>query len=103
MLAERPCRVIIHSDGARENGDAPDPRHAGRRRGADRRLIGMPAPREVHRRSTQVLSVAMLVLGVAMIVRAVTAGGGVLAVGVVLGVLFVAAGLGRLWVARGHG
>jgi len=63
----------------------------------------MPAPREVHRRSTQVLSAAMLVLGVAMIVRAVTAGGGVLAVGVVFGALFVAAGLGRFWVARGHG
>jgi len=28
VLAERPCRVIIHSDGARENGDAQYPRHA---------------------------------------------------------------------------
>jgi APA family basic amino acid/polyamine antiporter len=28
VLAERPCRVIIHSDGARENGDAPHPRQA---------------------------------------------------------------------------
>ncbi len=46
----------------------------GRRRGPDRRSIcAMPAPREVHRRSTQVLSAAMLLLGVAMIVRAVTA------------------------------
>jgi hypothetical protein len=35
-----------------------------------------------------------------MIVRAVAAGGGALAVGVVFGVLFVAAGAGRLWVAR---
>ncbi len=47
------------------------------------------------------LSAVMLVLGVAMIVRAVTAGGGVLAVGVVFGALFVAAGLGRLWVGEG--
>jgi hypothetical protein len=42
----------------------------------------------------------MLVLGLAMIVRALTAGGGPLAVGVVFGALFVLAGAGRLWVAR---
>jgi hypothetical protein len=53
----------------------------------------------VHRRATQILSLAMLVLGLAMIVRALTAGGGPLAVGVVFGALFVAAGAGRLWVA----
>ena len=50
---------------------------------------------------TQLLSVAMLVIGVALIVRALAGGGGALAVGVVFGALFVAAGLGRLWVARG--
>jgi hypothetical protein len=54
----------------------------------------------IHRAGTVILSAAMLVLGIAMIVRAVTAGGGVLAVGVVFGLLFVAAGAGRLWVAR---
>jgi hypothetical protein len=54
----------------------------------------------VHRNATRILSVAMLVLGIAMIVRAVTAGGGPLAVGVVFGLLFVAAGAGRLWVAN---
>jgi len=43
----------------------------------------------------------MLVIGVALIVRALAGGGGALAVGVVFGALFVAAGLGRLWVARG--
>jgi hypothetical protein len=42
----------------------------------------------------------MLVLGLAMIVVALAAGGGVLARGVVLGAPFVAAGGGRLWVAR---
>ena len=63
----------------------------------------MPAARNVHRRGTQLLSVAMLVIGVALIVRALAGGGGALAVGVVFGALFVAAGLGRLWVARGHG
>jgi hypothetical protein len=63
----------------------------------------MRAPRNVHRTGTRVLSVAMLVIGLAMIVRAVTAGGGPLAVGVVFGALFVAAGAGRLWVARPRG
>jgi len=53
----------------------------------------------VHRNATTVLSVAMLVIGVALIVRAVSAGGGPLAVGVVFGLLFIAAGAGRLWVA----
>jgi hypothetical protein len=60
----------------------------------------MRARRDVHRRGTEVLSVAMVVLGLAMIIRAVAGGGGVLAIGVVLGVLFVVAGAGRLWVAR---
>ena len=54
----------------------------------------------MHRTTTRILSAAMLVLGVAMIVRALTAGGGPLAVGVVFGLLFVAAGVGRLWVAN---
>ena len=54
----------------------------------------------VHRTATRVLSLAMAVLGVAMIVVAVAAGGGPLAKGVLLGVLFLAAGAGRYWVAR---
>ena len=49
---------------------------------------------------TLVLSSLMVVIGVAMIVRAIAAGGGPLAVGVVLGLLFVAAGAGRLYVER---
>jgi hypothetical protein len=54
---------------------------------------------DVHRTATRILSLAMLLLGLAMIVRALAAGGGPLAVGVVFGALFVAAGAGRLWVA----
>ena len=42
----------------------------------------------------------MLVIGLAMIVSAVSSGGGPLAVGVIFGLLFIAAGAGRLWVAR---
>jgi hypothetical protein len=49
---------------------------------------------------TQVLAVAMIVIGIAMIVRAISAGGGALAVGVVLGLLFAAAGGLRLYAAR---
>jgi hypothetical protein len=53
----------------------------------------------VHRTATQILSSAMLLLGLAMIVVAVAAGGGLLARGVILGLLFVAVGAGRLWIA----
>ena len=59
----------------------------------------MDAPRNVHRTATQVLSTAVLVLGLAMFVVAVASGGGPLARGVVIGLLFVLAGAGRLWVA----
>lgn len=60
-------------------------------------MIGPP------RNATTVLSGAMLVIGVALIVRALAAGGGVTAIGVILGVLFLAAGGGRLWVAMRMG
>jgi len=50
--------------------------------------------------ATLVLSSLMVVIGLAMIVRAIAAGGGPLALGVVLGILFVAAGAGRLYVER---
>jgi hypothetical protein len=63
----------------------------------------MRTARDAHRTGTRILSVAMLVIGLAMIVRAVAGGGGPLAVGVVFGALFVAAGAGRLWVARPRG
>ncbi len=54
----------------------------------------------MHGYATQVLSAALVVIGVAMIVRTVAAGGGPLALGILLGLLFVAAGAGRLYVAR---
>jgi len=43
------------------------------------------------------MSVLMMVIGIALVVRTLTAGGGAAATGVLLGVLFVAAGAGRLW------
>lgn len=56
--------------------------------------------RDTHRSITIALSFLLIFLGVAMLARTVTAGGGAFAVGMLLGVLFIAAGLGRLWVAR---
>jgi hypothetical protein len=60
----------------------------------------MPSPHEVRRATTPVFSVAMIVIGIAIVVRTLVAGGGALSYGLILGVLFVAAGAGRLWVAR---
>jgi hypothetical protein len=53
-----------------------------------------PSPR---RATTRVLSLAMIAIGVALIVRTIVAGGSAVALGILLGVLFVAAGLGRLY------
>jgi hypothetical protein len=43
------------------------------------------------------MSVLMIVIGIALLVRTVIAGGGALATGLLLGVLFVAAGTARLY------
>jgi multisubunit Na+/H+ antiporter MnhB subunit len=49
---------------------------------------------------TKLLSTLMVLIGLALIVRTLAAGGGALAAGLLLGVLFVAAGAGRLWAER---
>ena len=51
----------------------------------------------VHRSTTRFLSVAMVLVGIALIVRALTGGGTIISLGVIIGVMFVAAGAGRLW------
>ena len=53
-----------------------------------------------YRLSITITSLALVVLGVAIVVRTELAGGGV--VGFVIGPLFAAAGLGRLYLARRH-
>lgn len=58
----------------------------------------MTEPRDIHRGTTAVLSAILVLLGIAMIVRTLAAGGGGLALGLLLGVLFIAAGLGRLYI-----
>lgn len=57
----------------------------------------MPEGRGVHRGATLLLSAAMVVVGLAMLVRTLGAGGGPLTLGIVLGLLFVAAGAGRFY------
>jgi len=53
--------------------------------------------------ATQLMSLIMVVVGVALLARTLLAGGGVAAIGVVLGILFVLAGAGRLYLARRTG
>ena len=60
-------------------------------------VLCMPRRRQLHSSSTRILSIAMIVIGIALIVRTLAAGGGAVAAGVVLGVLFVAAGAARLY------
>jgi hypothetical protein len=57
----------------------------------------MPTPRQAHRAATRILSLTMIGIGVAIIVRTVVAGGGGVAVGFLLGAMFVALGGGRLY------
>jgi multisubunit Na+/H+ antiporter MnhB subunit len=57
----------------------------------------MSRRRQLHSSSTRVLSVAMIVIGFALIARTLAAGGGALATGLVLGILFVLAGAARLY------
>jgi hypothetical protein len=46
---------------------------------------------------THVLPALMVLIGIALIVRTLAAGGGALAIGIVFGVLFLVAGAGRLY------
>jgi hypothetical protein len=49
---------------------------------------------------TQVLSAAMVVIGVVILARTIAGGGGAFAFGLLVGLLFVAAGAGRLYAER---
>jgi hypothetical protein len=63
----------------------------------------MPEPHELRRSSTRVMSMLMILVGVALVARTLLAGGGAGAVGIVLGILFAAAGAGRLYLQRRSG
>jgi hypothetical protein len=60
----------------------------------------MSQPRQVYRGGTLVLSISMVVIGVALLVSTVIHGGGALAFGILFGVLFIAAGCARLFLLR---
>jgi hypothetical protein len=60
----------------------------------------MPEPRKMRQSYTRLMSVLMVVVGVALIARTIAAGGGALASGILLGVLFLLAGAGRLYLSR---
>ena len=51
---------------------------------------------------TRLMSGLMVFIGLAIIVRTIEAGGGPVALGIIVGVLFVAAGAGRLYATRGR-
>jgi hypothetical protein len=51
--------------------------------------------------TTRALSFVLIVLGLAMVGSALARGGGVLAIGVLVGVCLTLAGAGRLWLLRG--
>jgi multisubunit Na+/H+ antiporter MnhB subunit len=57
--------------------------------------------RRAYLTSTRLLSVMLMLVGLAMVVSALARGGGALALGVVLGTMLALLGAGRLWLARG--
>jgi ABC-type amino acid transport system permease subunit len=62
--------------------------------------VAMPTPQEFRRGATPFFAIAMLLIGIALIVRMALLGN---PIGIVLGVLFTLAGAGRLYVARKTG
>ncbi len=51
--------------------------------------------------SSRALSALIMLLGLTMVISALSHGGGALALGVVLGTMLALLGAGRLWLARG--
>ena len=61
--------------------------------------MSAPSGRNLHVSTTVILSALMVLIGVGLVLRTLTLGGGLFSIGVIMGALFVVAGLGRLWVA----
>jgi hypothetical protein len=61
----------------------------------------MHAMQRVYLGSARALSVLLILLGLVLIASALARGGGVLALGVVVGACLTLAGAGRLWLLRG--
>ena len=60
-------------------------------------VLCMPRRRQLYNSSTRAFSITMIVIGIALVVRTVVAGGGAFATGLVLGILFMLAGAARLY------
>lgn len=60
----------------------------------------MSDPRSAHSIGTLVMSVLLVLLGVAMLVSTIVRGGGPFSVGVLFGLLLGGAGVARLWLER---
>jgi hypothetical protein len=63
----------------------------------------MTTPERAYAGSVRALSVVMLGLGAAVLIKTIAAGGGPLSVGILLGIAFIAVGAGRLWLASRMG
>ena len=63
----------------------------------------MSAPERIYQGSVRAFSLVFVVLGLAILVATLVAGGGPASTGVILGVLFVAVGVGRFWISRATG
>ena len=61
--------------------------------------MSAPSGRNLHVSTTVILSALMVLIGVGLVIRTLTLGGGLFSIGVIMGALFAVAGLGRLWVA----
>jgi hypothetical protein len=59
----------------------------------------MASPERIYHGSVRALSVLMVGLGVAIVVITLTAGGGPLSLGFLMGIAFVGVGAGRIYVA----
>ena len=57
----------------------------------------MSKQQQLRRSYTRLMSAILIVLGIVLVIRTISAGGGPAAAGVLLGVLFVLAGAGRLY------
>lgn len=58
----------------------------------------------LHNRVTALLSLTLVIIGIAIVVSTIARGGGPTAYGVIVGICFAGAGAARLWLAmRGPG
>ena len=59
----------------------------------------MPSPERLYRGSVRVMSLLFIVLGCAICVATIAAGGGPASAGLLMGLAFIGVGLARLWLS----